>query len=123
MSMKSEYQWLHLLEEFAKQPGCNKEEAQKAIIEQKRKIRRITNRPIGVGAVLRNDFESCIFKNPFPEYITTREEAIEYFEEYERLHYYPSPYDCTGQRFTSWYKVFRKPNGEWWHYHCISMDV
>ena len=33
-----------------------------------------------------------------------------------------SAYDCTGQRFTSWYKLFRR-RGNWWAYHRVAVDV
>ena len=36
--------------------------------------------------------------------------------------YYPSAYDCTGQAFTSWYKVFVR-GGRFWAYHHVSVDV
>ena len=32
-----------------------------------------------------------------------------------------SPYDCTGQPFTSWFKVVKR-RGLWWAYHAISYD-
>ena len=121
--IKDEYRWLGFLKLLENQVGSNKEIARELIIEQKRKIRKITNKPIEEGSVFQNDYDGAIFKRPFPEYITAKDDAIEYFEEYERLYTYPSPYDCTGQLFTSWYKVFQKPNGEWWYYHCVSRAV
>ena len=41
---------------------------------------------------------------------------------FHRRHYYPSAYDCTGQAFTSWYKVFAR-GGRFWAYHRVSVDV
>ena len=34
----------------------------------------------------------------------------------------PSPYDCTGQMFTAFYKLFKR-NGRWMAYHHFAMDV
>ena len=59
---------------------------------------------------------------PLPEYIETMDEAVSYFEDYEYRHYYPYAYDCTGQAFTSWYKVFAR-GGRFWAYHRVSVDV
>ena len=59
---------------------------------------------------------------PLPEYIETMDEAVSYFEDYEYRPYYPSAYDCTGQAFTSWYKVFVR-GGRFWAYHRVSVDV
>lgn len=46
--------------------------------------------------------------------------SSEAFQRYR--HYYPSAYDCTGQAFTSWYKVFVR-GGRFWAYHRVSVDV
>mgnify|MGYP000367666834 CR=1 FL=1 len=31
-------------------------------------------------------------------------------------------YDCTGQEFTSWYRLFQR-RGHWYAYHMVSRDV
>lgn len=67
--------------------------------------------------------DGYVLKFPLPENITSAEDADEYFREYEYLYYRPSAYDCTGQHFTSWYKIFRKPDGRFWAYHSVSVDV
>lgn len=67
-------------------------------------------------------FDSYTHRYPLPEWIKTEDEAVEYMEEHEVMEYDPSPYDCTGQLFTSGYKVFCR-NGRWHCYHHISMDV
>lgn len=47
-------------------------------------------------------------------------------EDFFRNRYYieavPSAYDCTGQRFTVWYKLFQRRNN-WWAYHRVAVDV
>ena len=116
-----------LTKELEKQTGVRANKAKEYLDEMKRKIRRAnkaTNYRFSEGeTVFANEFESAIFKYPLPAYLTTFEEAEEYFDEYERLYFIASPYDCTGQHFTSWRKIFRKPDGRFWVYHSIGMDV
>ena len=57
-----------------------------------------------------------------PEYLETKDDAREYFDEEEWIHAYPSMYDCTGQRFTNWAKIFQR-RGRWMAYHRVSFDV
>ena len=52
----------------------------------------------------------------------SQETADEWFQYNEYMECIPSAFDCTGQRFTSWYKLVER-NGRWWAYHCISVDV
>ena len=52
----------------------------------------------------------------------TLEEVTEWFEEWEVCHCYPSQYDCTGQIFTTSYKIFKR-RGKWMCYHSYGMDV
>ena len=53
--------------------------------------------------------------------IDSFELAEEYFEAYEYRRCRPSIYDCTGQAFTSWYKIIKR-NNKFYAYHCISFD-
>lgn len=75
------------------------------------------------GRVIKSDWDSYItleeLKIP-ADY--TYDDAVEYFEEYEVIHMVPSQYDCTGQLFTSWYKIFKR-NGKWMAYHAVNADV
>lgn len=57
-----------------------------------------------------------------PDFLKNAEDATEYFEEEERMVCCPSMYDCTGQAFTSWYKIFER-RGRMWVYHSIAFDV
>lgn len=74
------------------------------------------------GETVFGEFDGYIRKYPLPESIKTKEEAQEYFEEYEWMECEPSMYDCTGQHFTHRYCVFQKGN-RWWCYHVIGVDV
>lgn len=53
--------------------------------------------------------------------IDSFELAEEYFKAYEYRKCRPSMYDCTGQVFTSWYKLIKR-NNKFYAYHCISFD-
>ena len=90
--------------------------------ELKRDIRAYTHRPERISRVFDADYDGYIAVYPLPERIASKEEAIDFFEDNERRSYRPSYYDCTGQAFTAWYKVFQK-NGRFWVYHRISYDV
>ena len=93
--------------------------------EAKQALRKFFNRmPEEPEArIFDNDYDHFIKVFPLPDDITTPEEADEYFRECEYIHYRPTYYDCTGQWFTSWYKVFRKPDGRFWAYHSVQADV
>lgn len=58
----------------------------------------------------------------FPEYITTEEEAEFYFRNNYYKEYFPSQYDCTGQLFTTWYKIVKRSAG-YVVFHHVCMDV
>ena len=49
-------------------------------------------------------------------------DAAVYFEENEVMTCRPSIYDCTGQAFTSWYKIVER-SGSLWAYHSVCFDV
>jgi hypothetical protein len=44
-----------------------------------------------------------------------------WFDDNMVMKYIPSPYDCTGQSFTYWYKIFKR-NGKWIAYHRVAVD-
>lgn len=71
---------------------------------------------------VRDDGDSLIVRYPVPDGIETVKEATEWFEDCEFIHYRPTYYDCTGQRFTAWYE-FHKLQGRLWVWHSIALDV
>lgn len=113
------YEWM--LDELKKQPQAKPEKIEARIVEIKRQLR-AHNRNTGDGTVVHDDGDYHIVKLPLPEDIQTKEEAREYFRECEYIEYRPTYYDCTGQLFTQWYKIFQKPDGRFWAYHCIGID-
>ena len=124
------YKDLHLLEvmlEMVKNsPNGYPEILEERIIECKKEIRKRNKlKDERRDYILVKDYgiDGSVIKFPLPEHIETEDEAREYFDEYERIHFKPTPYDCSGQQFTSWYKVFQKPDGRFWCYHSIGVDV
>lgn len=57
-----------------------------------------------------------------PAYIVDADDAEDYFQCYHHIPYYDKGYDCTGQAFTSWHRIFHI-NGRWVLYHSVSYDV
>ena len=47
--------------------------------------------------------------------------AETFFKDFLELHARPSMYDCTGQFFTNWYKIFRR-RGRFMAYHSVGCD-
>lgn len=116
------YEWM-ISETLKQKPDADLSPVKDRVIEMKRQIRRRNKKESERRTIVHDGGDDWIFKFPLPEDIQTREEAIEYFKEYEYIYYRPTYYDCTGQQFTSWFKVFQKPDGRFWAYHCVSLDV
>ena len=114
------YEWM--LSELKKQPGSKPEKIESRIVEMKRQLRANSKR-VDDHQIVWDGCDSFVAKFPLPEYIEARQDAVEYFNKYEYIRMIPSAFDCTGQRFTAWYKLFQKPDGRFWAYHCIDMDV
>lgn len=89
--------------------------------EIKREIRRYIHKP-SEYTVVRGDWDNAVLLKSCPDWVETEEDAEEWFDTCERITYVPTYYDCTGQSFTSWHKVFKR-NGKWMCYHCIAVDV
>lgn len=115
------YEWM--LSELKKQPNSKPEVIESKIIDMKRQLRANSKCTDEHQTVRDDGIDGFITKFQLPEYIKTKQDAIEYFKEYEYIRTIPSAYDCTGQLFTAWYKVFQKSDGRFWAYHCICMDV
>lgn len=120
------YDWLQICKEMCELYGYDVNEiAKDEIIKKKRKIRDIykqENEKPERHIVHDNGIDGYIELLQLPEEITTRETADEWFQYNKYMEYVPSAFDCTGQRFTSWYKLVER-SGRWWAYHCISVDV
>ena len=95
-----------------------------SIKEAKRDIRRYLKWKSNSDRHLVKDYgiDGYIELVEFPDSIKTEDEAKDYFESEERLICRPSVYDCTGQLFTGWYKLFMR-RVKWMCYHRVSCDV
>lgn len=51
----------------------------------------------------------------------TAEDVARIFEDKYEMRCANSPYDCTGQMFTVWYKLIKR-RGMWYAYHYIGCD-
>lgn len=58
----------------------------------------------------------------FPKEVNDLESAEYFFEAYIYQECLPHMYDCTGQSFTNWKKIFVR-RGEYWCYHSVSFDL
>lgn len=92
------------------------------VAELKRELRKYLHRPVSNRRIIWNNSDGFIELFPLPEGLESLEDAREWFDNMEYLEYRPSLYDCTGQLFTSWYKVFPRRGG-FYVYHKVSVDV
>lgn len=91
-------------------------------ISLKRAIRQYTNRPHGGVWIIEDDGGDGYTELREMPRFDTLEEADDWFRRCYYLEARPSAYDCTGQRFTVWYKLFQR-RGCWWAYHRVCVDV
>lgn len=101
----------------------NKAASQEFIIQKKREVREFLNRKTSAEKIVHSsDYGYWVELAELPEDITDMETAEEYFNCYMRREYVPSQYDCTGQIFTRWHKVFIR-RGRYHVYHGLAMDI
>lgn len=117
---KGDYRTAHSIIEGFKEHGitpANNEHLRDIL----RDMRAYTHRPASASVLVKNyGIDGYIERFDIPAEVTDPEA---YFEEFHRLEYIPSPYDCTGQGFTSWHRIFEKPAGGWRCYHRVGVDV
>ena len=113
---------LNFLEKEAINQKENKK-LQKIIVDYKKEIRAYVNKKTSDRRIIKEyGIDGYIELIALPERLTDLENAIEYFEDVEKIYYRPTYYDCTGQAFTSWYKVFKR-NDRFFAYHSVCFDV
>lgn len=117
----------------------NAECRQERIVELKRNLRKYANRGATVDTGLGFMCERRIVKDngidgyvelvSIPEVFDTLEDDEEgnpgaetFFKDFFEIHARPSMYDCTGQTFTNWFKLFKR-RGQFWAYHSVGFDV
>ena len=74
--------------------------------------------------IISADYDGRLELVRLPDELDTahKEDAAEWFDDNCYLEACNSPYDCTGQEFTSWYHLFQR-RGHWYAYHMVSRDV
>ena len=117
---KEDYQlWSYFLKHLDGFSSINAEK----IVKVKRALREYAHRPVDERRIVRDDgIDGCVVLFPLPDRIKTSEGASEYFMHTEYRECAPSMYDCTGQAFTSWFKIINR-QGRFWAYHSICFDV
>lgn len=128
------YEMLSLLTRFAELTG-NTENARETVDDLKRELRAYARRDTAVDVGMGFMCERRIVKDEgidgyielvsIPEVIDTldgEDGANEFFKTFLEIRARPSMYDCTGQAFTSWYKLFKR-RGQFYAYHSVCFDV
>lgn len=119
--------------------GGDIEHRMKCITELKRNLRQYASRGTAVDVGMGFMCERRIVKDygidgyvelvSIPKVFDTLEDNAEggpgaetFFKSFLKIHTRPSMYDCTGQAFTNWYKLFKR-HGQFWAYHGVGVDV
>ena len=128
---KRGYEFLNFLNELVK-TGESTGAINDLILETKRGLRAYANRDttvdVGMGfmverRVVKDDgIDGFVELVSIPEVFDTEADAEEFFKDFLEIHARPSMFDCTGQAFTSWYKLFKRA-GQFWAYHRVGFDV
>ena len=121
--LKLAYETIRMFQEVLTQ-ATNPKVAIEYIISKKREIRDYYKRETETTEILVKDYgiDGHLILFELPSYLTSKEEAEEYFNYNEKMVCTPSAYDCTGQAFTDWHKIVER-QGKLWAYHSISFDV
>lgn len=95
------------------------------MVEVKREIRAYAHRPAADTRIVEErGCDGYIELVQLPDELDKahKEIAADWFRANRYLEFYPTPYDCSGQKFTNWFKLFRR-RGHWFAYHSVSIDV
>lgn len=91
----------------------------------KREIRAYNNRPAPDSRIVEeHGIDGYIELVQLPNELDEADnaDADEWFRANRYYEFYPTAYDCSGQKFTSWFKLFRR-RGHWFCYHSVCIDV
>ena len=91
------------------------------LVELKRSVRKYLHRPPITTRMVANFGDSCITLDIWDD-MESYEAVVDKFMRTQYMEYRWSPFDCTGQLFTHWYKIWEK-DGKWLVYHCFGRDV
>lgn len=127
------YELLNILIEADRKACADPAKLEQHIAELKRELRAYAHRDnavdVGMGfmverRIIRDEgIDGYVELVSIPKVFDTIEDADKFFKDFlENQYHPPHMYDCTGQAFTSWYKLFKR-NGQFWGYHSVSFDV
>lgn len=125
--LRNAYSWLRLLtctRDSAGRPEVIDDRIREYKVAIRKYHRQQRVRADRAPVLVRDDgIDGYVIRQPLLRALQSLEEADEYFRENEYIHYQYGPYDCTGQAFTRWYKVYRANDGRYWAYHSVGFDV
>lgn len=118
------YEMVTLIQNAMRAGTCDFEIANGLLTERKREIREYYKRQNENKMHIVKDYgiDGYIELLQFPDCVQDMQKAQEYFEENYKLVCSPSMYDCTGQAFTEWEKIFER-NGKMMCYHRVGFDL
>lgn len=123
-SLQAAYSFVRTLREVTVPVG-NVVRRDKHIADVKREIREFTHRPAPASRIVKDDgIDGYVELVRLPEELdnANKVDAANWFLANHYLEFFPTPYDCSGQKFTNWFKLFRR-QGHWFAYHSVSIDV
>lgn len=132
-NFRAGYEFLAILKSMENDVRVDRKLVSEYIVDQKRELRKYSHKnthelmAIWAGIVERRiawsyGIDGYVELITFPEEIDSARLAEELFRAYIRMEYRPTYYDCTGQHFTRWYKVFKR-GGRYCVYHSIGIDI
>lgn len=95
------------------------------MVSIKNEIRAYNNRPAPDSRIVEErGIDGYVELVRLPEELdhANKVDSANWFLTNRYLEYFPTPYDCSGQKFTSWFKLFRR-RGHWFAYHSVCIDV
>lgn len=124
MNTRIQFETIHFLSRMAERTPA----LELALAEYKRNLRRSMEEEawhrFTAGRCIKDFGDgSAIMLVPILEayFNTPLDEVTRIFENNYEMHCPNSPYDCTGQPYTAWYKLVNR-RGMWYAYHCIGID-
>lgn len=122
--LEAAYIFVHTMSD-APVPAENKANRDILIANVKREIREFNRRKTEDSRIVEErGCDGYIELVQLPDELDKAHEEIaaDWFRANRYLEFYPTPYDCSGQKFTNWFKLFRR-RGHWFAYHSVSIDV
>lgn len=101
------------------------EQKSASMVSIKKEIRAYNHRPAPDSRIVEErGIDGYIELVQLPDELdkVNEDDAAEWFQANRYYEFRPTYYDCSGQRFTNWYKLHRRC-GHWFAYHSVSFDV